>query len=585
MTMTADTESLSQPIDNLKDSCVNEAEQLDDQSASQQTMSDGSVSTNRDTSTEPASPNEGLSAGEDDHGEQVSGSESESDVELDGEKEDGDNKEKDIPDGDSNADLHALLAFSKSRLEKVPQSPAPPVAAVEEEEPAEGTDVDDNDGESVDSEESYLEALNGIISSAAVSEDGAGHPDSSEEEALELAKANLMNAESKAAEDDPDREILEMANQKLQQAQEKANEEDPAYLLKLAEKKVREAEEKAKRDEEETGENVLKPALTTTKRSDANAELWALLNYSKKRLETGSTPQMGKRASSVKDDVSVTSKRSLSSKKSMSSKKSNTSGKNAPVSVVGSNNLGADFNGETESDVPFPDVTSGNVDDNGSVGSDMKNSIEDDDESQRSESDEDSSSEVEEEDAEDEEEDELPDFLKSDDSAEMDPDESKRLYAAARSYGASILSVSEDKLTDVQMLQAIAIAEEAAKKGETKFSTKSSLFKLHEAKLEDLKAFLDFGNSDKKSEAEGEGTQNQQKESEQVGWGIGKGRLVKKFGVVFQDFKQRCNEIDERKQQERQSQPSKKDILSAALLDLKKEIDNYETIKQIKNKN
>jgi len=519
-------------------------------------------------------------------------SESESDSEGDDEEET--KTEEEIPDGDSNADLHELLAFSKSRLEKVPK--APPVEAPVEEYDEE----QEEEEEAVESE---------------TQEDNSSQVMNAEEE-LEIAKKKLLAAEQLAAEDyviaDPTVSLSSppappqppqtmsprSLNMNLQQPTQSARSSPPVDLLKIAEQKVKQAEMKAKQDEIETSSTageVVKPAVTTTKRSEANAELWALLNYSKKRLETGATPQMSKSASKKegKDDVSVsskTSKRSLSSKKSITSKASEVGSVNgrAPVSEVsaGGMNLGADFNKEAgststkEGDTTFPDVRNNDDGDEGSVGSEMKNSIEEDEESHNSDN-ESSSSE------EEDEEDELPDFLKSDDNEEVDPEEAKRLYQAARSYGASILSVSEEKLSDVQMLQAIAIAEEAAKKGESKFSTKSSLFKLHEAKMEDLRAFLDFSGSEKKSDAEessSDSTTRKQSQSAQVGWGIGKGRLIKKVGSVFQDFKQRCEEIDERKQQARKSQPSNKEILSAALMDLKKELDNYEAVQVMKRK-
>lgn len=56
------------------------------------------------------------------------------------------------------------------------------------------------------------------------------------------------------------------------------------------------------------------------------------------------------------------------------------------------------------------------------------------------------------------------------------------------------------------------------------------------------------------------------------------GRFIKKIGAVVQDFKEKCNEIDERKQHERQGQPTTKEMMSAAMLDLKAQIDEYEKI-------
>ena len=148
---------------------------------------------------------------------------------------------------------------------------------------------------------------------------------------------------------------------------------DRAHLLKLAEKKVKEAVEKAKKES----------ATSPTRRSDANSELWALLNYSKMRIETGYTPRLEKK-------------------------------------------------GTTQSD------------DDGSVS--MASFIEEDKESYSSRSDD-------EDDSSDEEDDELPSFLK-DDEDDVDPEEARKLYEEAKCKAASILSVPEEKLTDVQILQA-----------------------------------------------------------------------------------------------------------------------------------
>eukprot|EP00574_Skeletonema_japonicum_P000735 CAMPEP_0201740860 /NCGR_PEP_ID=MMETSP0593-20130828/46516_1 /ASSEMBLY_ACC=CAM_ASM_000672 /TAXON_ID=267983 /ORGANISM="Skeletonema japonicum, Strain CCMP2506" /LENGTH=195 /DNA_ID=CAMNT_0048235181 /DNA_START=2038 /DNA_END=2625 /DNA_ORIENTATION=+ len=161
---------------------------------------------------------------------------------------------------------------------------------------------------------------------------------------------------------------------------DKSDATDPAHLPKLAEKKVKKAEEKAKKDKEATG-NALKPAVSTTRRSDANSELWALLNYSKMRIEieTGCTPRLGM---------------------------------------------------------------------DGSVS--MANSAEEDEESHSSRSDDEDDSSDEEDDGDEEEDYELPSFLKDD----VDPEEARTLYEEAKFKAASVLSVSEEKLTDAQMLQA-----------------------------------------------------------------------------------------------------------------------------------
>jgi hypothetical protein len=505
-----------------------------------------------------------------------SGSESSSEDEEDNfvDAQAGQEEEEIMPDGDSNADLHALLAFSKSRLEKTAQAEEPLTSCEEEEEHEDGSEDqqnnnnDHNNLDDCDSEQSNHEEETPLFETAHSEEDNSSSsttesPDlngSNQDNALEIAKQKLAQAEAKAAADD--------------------DTDDPAYLLRLAEKKVKEAEEKARLDEEATtgtvGGVVVKPAVSSTRRSEANSELWALLNYSKMRVETGATPQLGKKATTPttqKDDISVSSKLSKSSKRSLNSKKSNTSKMSHSYSET-KVTINVDEGGlpkSAERDAPVPDVTG---DDNASVDS-LENSVEDEDEdeelrSSRSDG-EDESSDDDEDD--DDEEEEMPSFLQDDDG--IDPEETKRLYEEAKFKAASILSVSEEKLTDVQMLQAIAIAEEAARSGEEKFSTKRSLFKLSEAKLEDLRSFLDFGeNKEKASTTPSTATRTE----ETPGWGIGRGRFAKKVGNMFSDFRDKCHELDERKLREREGKPTNVELLDAAMVSIKKELDEFESV-------
>ena len=502
-----------------------------------------------------------------------SGSESSSEDEEDFvDAQAGQEEEEIMPDGDSNADLHALLAFSKSRLENTPK--AEPHTSGEEEEEEEHEDGsedqqnndDDDNNNNCDSEQSNHEEETPLFETAHSEEDNSSSSTtespnlngSDQDNALEIAKQKLAQAEAKAAADD--------------------DTDDPAYLLRLAEKKVKEAEEKAKLDEEATsgtvGGVVVKPAVSSTRRSEANSELWALLNYSKMRVETGATPQLGKKATAPttqKDDISVSSKLSKSSKRSLNSKKSNTSKmshSNSETKVT----INVDEGGlpkSAERDAPVPDVTG---DDNASVDS-LENSVEDEDEELRSSRSDGEDESSEDDDDDDDEEEEMPSFLQDDDG--IDPEETKRLYEEAKFKAASILSVSEEKLTDVQMLQAIAIAEEAARSGEEKFSTKRSLFKLSEAKLEDLRSFLDFGeNKEKASTTPSTATRT----VETPGWGIGRGRFAKKVGTMFSDFRDKCHELDERKLREREGKPTNVELLDAAMVSIKKELDEFESV-------
>ena len=241
-----------------------------------------------------------------------------------------------------------------------------------------------------------------------------------------------------------------------------------------------------------------------------------------------------------------------------------------PIAIVGGpgDDMASPMNNNT--DAPFPDVTdngeNASVDGSVSLESGTKDrSIADDDiESDNSDDDDDD------DESSEEEEEELPDFLKDEDEA-IDAEEQKAMYEAAKFKAASILSVSEEKLTDVQMLQAIAIAEEAAKKGDDKFSTKRSLFKLNEAKVEDLKFFLNQSIQSMKPKEE---VSNEK--TGEAGWG--RGRLFQRLGNAAKSFRERCEELDDQKQKEREGQPTAKDMLNAGMTDLKAQIEEYEKI-------
>ena len=269
-----------------------------------------------------------------------------------------------LPDGDTNDDLHALLAYSKNRLEQT-------ASAEQAQEPPE---IEDDVVEEEDEDQP-----------------GVGDASGTETRSAKDEHAGAAPAESDAGEED--QLIDEPGNGKRSESSliEGKSEEE---LLKIAEEKVRLAEEKAKLDcEDETEE---KAAEEPSARRNENSELWALLNYSKMRLETGATPSLGKKPAG-KDDQSVSSKLSKTSKRSLGSKSATNS-----VTVEGSPAVSpSNSDGGDKSDAPFPDVTDGgNVSVDGSVSLDSK---QDDDEEHSDESDEESS-----EDEDEEGEDELP---------------------------------------------------------------------------------------------------------------------------------------------------------------------------------
>jgi hypothetical protein len=486
------------------------------------------------------------------------------------EEEEDENNKNGAPEIESTElSAEALLALSKSRLDEVPQ----PQNAM-------------NEGKLKDNEKA---------------EEDVDTPVASSEENANMSTKVDSNSPAKATLDEPgivkdQAYFIELAMKKAKESKVISSptndnkHEDPTYLHKLAEKKVAEAEAKAKADEEKTGEHVIKPVLLPAKPTrNENSELWALLNYSKARLETGATPHVGgggsgkkasgsSRGSSIRGDdtMSVSSKLSRSSKRSQSSRLTTTG---ASVTVVG----GPDDAKMGEGDGPFPDVTDNgdvaSVDGSVSLESATKNysdanDDDDDDDDEEEESDNSDEEEGDDDSSEgEEEEDDLPDFLKNNDDEEIDPEEARELYEAAKFKAASILSVTKDNLTDVQMLQAIAIAEDAAKNGEEKFSTKRSLFKLNEAKVEDLKSLLSLSFAQTSSTTEQDGVTPKERERYTGGWGIGGGRLIKKLGTVAQDFREKCNEIDAKKEKARVGQPTGKDMLNAAMLDLRTQIE------------
>ena len=316
---------------------------------------------------EPAAASQPVNADTDPVDEREPDSESEgSSSESD---EDGDGVPAEaLPDGDTNDDLHALLAYSKNRLEQA-------ASAEQAEKPPEIEDGVEEDHEE-DEDQPGIDDASGAETGATDEHDAGAVP-----------------AESGAGEDQvivPTRDESSDEEQTESSVIEGKSDEE---LLKLAEEKVRLAEEKARLDDADETEE--KAAEEPSARRNENSELWALLNYSKMRLETGATPSLGKKPAG-KDDQSVSSKlskTSRTSKRSLGSKSATNS-----VTVEGGPAV-SPLNGDGDKpDVPFPDVTDGgNVSVDGSVSLESKND-EDEDEDE-DESDEESS---EDEDGEDE---------------------------------------------------------------------------------------------------------------------------------------------------------------------------------------
>ena len=62
----------------------------------------------------------------------------------------------------------------------------------------------------------------------------------------------------------------------------------------------------------------------------------------------------------------------------------------------------------------------------------------------------------------------------------------------------------------------------------------------------------------------------------EAGWG--RGRLFQRLGNAANSFRERCEELDDQKQKEREGQPTAKDMLNAGMTDLKAQIEEYEKI-------
>ncbi|KAL3810591.1 hypothetical protein ACHAXA_002455 [Cyclostephanos tholiformis] len=293
---------------------------------------------------------------------------------------------------------------------------------------------------------------------------------------------------------------LAIAKRKLKEAELRAkNDVDLEYQLKLAEKKEKKAQVESRADEETMIGNVVKPVMPPKPARTENTELWELLNYSKIRLETGATPQVRKRGGCRSSSLS------------------------------GDDAMFFSFKCEEVGDTSAPpqdgdDTSDASVD--GSVSLEYATKYYGEGSRKNSDND---------------DVDGLTDFKKDKDDEDLDPEEARALHEAAnqsrihsRIKAASVRSVTEATLTDVQMLQAIAIAEDAAKKGEEKFSTKISLFKLNEAKIDDLLEFLDYSCSPTIGEIE-------TTKRHTAGWQSVRGRHMKKLGKAVKDFKEkRC---------------------------------------------
>jgi hypothetical protein len=400
-----------------------------------------------------------------------------------------------IPDGDSNADLHALLAFSKQRLDTV--KPVPDESQQDNNTKANDEEEDDEDDAQNKAEEEQQEEKK---------EEEVNDGDKTKE-------TNDVAAAEKTAQDVPDETLAADDNDGSNAA---AADADTADASKA--KADDEATAAAKMDGMSSKEAAAKASQAG---EDSNKELWALLSYSKQRLETGAHAGQKK---DKKKSGSSRKKRSSSIGTSGSMKSPLTSPTASPARRPRKSDAAADTDME-ELQLDGGDNTTGDVeDDDGqhsreSVASetlrakdadgsndermddyDDKEEYTNDEDEEEMSSDEENS-EAGSSDEEEESDDDstggvpaTPAFLRQlekTDTEDPDSTDAKLMSDAARSYADAILSVADEKttgdLTDEQMLEAMCVAEAAAAAGEERFTTSIAQLRLHEAKEASMK--------------------------------------------------------------------------------------------------
>ena len=378
-----------------------------------------------------------------------------------------------IPDGDSNADLHALLAFSKKRLDTVKQPP-------------------DGDGESQRDSATQEEAETKEQQEEKTDTDDVAAAAAPAETAQDNVPEETENAATNASDDN------EGSNAAASEAKTKAEDDegtDPAAAA-------------AKTD----GMSSKEAAAKASQADDSQKELWALLSYSKQRLETGAhaggqkkekkkSSSRKKRSSSMGTAGSM--KSPLTSPTASPARRPKKSDAAAAEGDMEELQLEGGGGGENEKKA---NADAGDDDDDGqhsresvaSEGSDGERMDSDEEEYSNEDAEELSSDEEdsEEEDSEDSHDDSrggipaTPSFLRQleeTDKEGPDSTDAKIMSDAARSYADAILSVADEKgtgdLTEKQMLEAMSVAEAAAAAGEERFTTSIAQLRLHEAKV------------------------------------------------------------------------------------------------------
>mmetsp|Transcript_59983 Transcript_59983/g.89083 ORF Transcript_59983/g.89083 Transcript_59983/m.89083 type:complete len:646 (-) Transcript_59983:366-2303(-) len=244
-------------------------------------------------------------------GDDISGEEEhdhkDSEDDTDDDEED-DEEEESMPDGDTNADLHALLAFSKNRLVQIEEqkSKAPPSPEKEE---ISNENNDDDDVSDI-CEDAEQEGEVPVEPSTPNSE-----PTNESENGTEALTTEPP------LEDEP----LEPVSIHDNDSSPSNNVDSPPVPLSTSPPSDNDEnkDNNGDRDNDSDGDNdTNQTSVPQRRRLGHNAELWALLSYSKARLETGKTPTaeiMGGQAGSLPVDKKKTYEKKKSERKKKAS--------------------------------------------------------------------------------------------------------------------------------------------------------------------------------------------------------------------------------------------------------------------------
>lgn len=201
------------------------------------------------------------------------GSSSDDEGDVDDEKEGEENETASntaVPDGDSNDDLHALLAYTKRRLEKAPDPVPVPAASKLHAVVDEGKCDDDDDDD--EEKEGVRAGRENMGSEASVKASSSEAPDDAVEPA-EAAKTELTSS---------------LTAQDGEEMQDKVSSAQASRLDAAEETSARSSCPADMGSSSASDAPTEVVASMPRNRREDNAELYALLNYSKRRLQNPS---------------------------------------------------------------------------------------------------------------------------------------------------------------------------------------------------------------------------------------------------------------------------------------------------------